>query len=42
VEAGYAARAAASQARSAGVVPGGKSGKAKQRLERAAEPPAKR
>ena len=42
VEDGYAARTAAAQARSAGVVPGGKSGKAKQRLERAAEPPAKR
>jgi hypothetical protein len=42
VEDGYAARAAAAQARKAGIVPpgGAKSGKAKQRLERAAEPPA--
>ena len=37
VEARYAAQAAAAQARKAGLVPG-KSGKAKQRLERAAEP----
>ncbi|HEY9421591.1 MAG TPA: SEC-C domain-containing protein [Thermoanaerobaculia bacterium] len=40
VEARYAAQAAAAQARKAGIVPGGKSGKGKQRLERAAEPPA--
>lgn len=44
VEDRFAAQAAAMQARKAGIVPpgSGKSGKAKQRLERAAEPPAKR
>ncbi len=44
VEARYAAQAAAAQARKAGIVPpsGGKSGKAKQRLEKAAEPGGKR
>lgn len=42
VEGRFAAQAAAMQARKAGIVPPGstKSGKAKQRLERAAEPPA--